>query len=151
MSPNERIAALEAQIESMVELVNNRYLFLEKLIATNEAHAREISDSARIAIEKADAAQQRVNQTQNEWRGAINDTQRDFPARTEFNALRELVNTCVSKSEHNALAMRLSAVELQQSAGGGRAGGLSSAQALLFQILPLVVAALALALAFFKH
>ncbi len=71
--------------------VDQRITDLEKLI-TQSVHAQERAISAALvqqekAVDKALRAQETVNATQNEFRGAMKDREADFIPRKEIHAM----------------------------------------------------------------
>jgi len=119
------IARLEERIFALARLVDERDK--QVMIAFN---------SAEKASGKAEEAQRTVNTTQNEFRGT----------------LRDQASTLATKEGLDQLDKRVQSLEQGAAGGVGRAGGLTSAQALVFQVLPLLLSAVALIAIFIgKH
>lgn len=87
--------------------------------------------AGNLATAKAEEAQQRVNAAQNEFRGALSDQ----------------ADRLASKGDLAHLESRVKIIEELSWKGAGRSGGFGSAQALLFQVLPILVAIAAVVIA----
>jgi hypothetical protein len=133
------IARQDEQIKSLFLLLSER----EKQVANTFTAVERATD---LALE----AQKNVNATQNEFRGALRDSADKNATRTEFNTLKDEVMTKATHAETDRLVERVGTIEKSLAAGGGRQSGLSAAQALTFQILPLLLAASAFAIVLFK-
>jgi hypothetical protein len=133
------IARQEEQIKCIFLLLTER----EKQVSGTFAAVERATD---LALE----AQKNVNATQNEFRGALRDSADKNTTRTEFNTLKDAVGTKATHAEVDRVVERVGLLEKSNAAGGGRSAGLSAAQALTFQILPLLLAAAAFAIVLFK-
>lgn len=107
------IARLDERIKALDRLLEERQLALRNAFVSSEK-----------AIDKAEGAQLRVNAAQNEFRGALSDQ----------------TKTMASRIELDGLDKRVQAVERTLSSNWGHSGGVSSAQDIIFKVLPLLIA-----------
>jgi chromosome segregation ATPase len=119
----ERIARLEERVSGIDTLFRER-----------EKQVQLAFDAVKAATMKAEEAQQRVNITQNEFRGALKDQSGDM----------------ARKEDVERLVDRVQNLERAASVLTGRSGGLSAAQTALFAILGLIVSGIGLAALFLK-
>lgn len=144
----KRLAKHGAQIRGLRELTSERMRWLRRTIKAGAKSARELAVATQTAVDKAENAQRTINSTQNEFRGALKDAQDNFVQRPEFYALRDQVLQNAPKADVERLRERVTELEKINSGTAGRGRGLSAAQALLFQILPLAVSVLAIVVVF---
>jgi hypothetical protein len=112
-----------------------RLISTREILAEREKQLRAAFASSEKAIEKAENAQLRVNQTQNEFRGALDDAAQVSEKR---------LGIFVQRSELDAVKDRVQALERGGSQNQGRGIGMDKAQDILLRVLPLLVSLFAL-------
>ena len=85
-------------------------------------------EASQKANDKAETAQKTVNATQNEMRGMVTD----------------MAGTLATKETTDLLAERISKLENVIASGIGRTSGAISVQQLLLQLVPIIVAVIAM-------
>lgn len=122
------LARLEARLSALDVLFDERVRALKILIDERDKQVTIAFNSAEKASGKAEQAQRAVNESQNEFRGT----------------LRDQAGTLASKESLDQLDKRVQSLEKGVAGGIGRSGGLTAAQTILFQVLPLLISAIAL-------
>ena len=111
------IARLEEQIKALYRLLDER-----------EKQLNIAFSASQKAVDTALSAQQAVNSSQNEFRGALRDQAATFATRTDVDRLVE----------------RVQALEKGDAGQAGRENGISYAQALTISVVPILLALAAL-------
>lgn len=114
--------------------LQERVTALHTLLDERDKQVKIAAEAASKATEKAEHAQQQVNTTQNEFRGALKDQAANFVTKADLDAAKE----------------RIALLEKSGAVGIGRTGGLTAVQAFIFQLLPLLLAAVMAAAFFLK-
>jgi hypothetical protein len=126
--PVTTINEVRGEIRALRELSDERFKAMRELLDERKEQVGLALAGADKATQKAEEAQQRVNVSQNEFRGSLKDQ----------------AATLASKDSMDRLAERIANIEKVLASGEGRSGGLGSAQTLIFQVLPLLIALIAL-------
>jgi len=123
-------------VEVKAELARHdeRLKTLHILLAERQEQLKIAFTASEKAVAKAEEAQLRVNATQNEFRGALKDQ----------------AATLATKEALEKLDARVQNIEKGDSLGAGKEAGVSSTQALVFKVLPIVVSIGAAAFALWK-
>lgn len=106
-----------------------------ELVVRLEERVRLGFEAVEARIDRSEQAQARVNITQNEFRGALADQ----------------ADRLASKGDLAHLVDRVGRLEQASSAGVGRSAGFGSAQTLLFQVIPILVAVAAVVIALVRQ
>lgn len=121
----EEVAALQVHFARLEERINA----IHNLLQEYEKQKILAYQSAEKARDEAHAAQQQVNTTQNEFRGALKDQQQ----------------TLATKEEVVQVVTRLAVLEASNATAGGRASGADSVRDFLFRTLPLLLMGIGIA------
>lgn len=150
----ERKEVVRAEISRLDERINGQ----DRLTEEREKALRAAFASSEKAVDKAEGAQQRVNVAQNEFRLALSDSSKAQSEATKLFATRNELESAdkriqmieresVNRRELDALADQVKAIQLTQSGGAGRSLGVGSVQEIIFRLAPLLIALVALYLA----
>lgn len=124
---------MQEDTDVLIARLYERVDALSRLLDEREKQVRWSLDAVEKATAKAEAAQRAVNATQNEFRGALKDQ----------------AAALATKSEVSSLDNRVQALERRAAGGESRTVAFGSASSLVFNILPLVLSAIAVAAALF--
>lgn len=138
------------KIHTLATRLRERVSALYGLLDEREKQVQLALQSVEKAKDKAEDAQQRVNATQNEFRGALKDQQGTLASKSELGSLEKQITLLASRSEVENVDARVQKLERLAAGGESRMVAFGSASSLVFQILPLVVSAIALAALFLK-
>jgi len=137
-APAVQIARLEEQVKGLTTLLSER----EK--QTTLAFA-----SSEKAVMKAEEAQQRVNTSQNEFRGALKDQAGSFATKDEVFAVKETINALATRADLDRAIERVASLEKMSASNLGAAGNSTSLRVVQFQIVGTVISLATLVLLFF--
>ena len=123
---------LAAMIEALDRRNEQRFVDLEKTVESS-------LESARAAVSKAEAAQDKRMDSMNEFRGQLADQTATLLTRTEYDVA------------HSGLVERISDVSSRLARIEGRSGGLASGWAYLAGALALMVSIVSVVVAIITH
>jgi len=115
---------LRVKIASLREQIKQLFMLLEE----RQKQVGIAFEASQKANDKAETAQKTVNATQNEMRGMVTD----------------MAGTLATKETTDLLAERISKLENVIASGIGRTSGAISVQQLLLQLVPIIVAVIAM-------
>jgi hypothetical protein len=115
---------LRVEVAALRDLTAERFKSMRELLDERKEQVAIALSSAEKATQKAEEAQQRVNVSQNEFRGSLKDQ----------------ASTLATKDSTDRLAERIANIEKVLATGEGRLGGVATAQSVLFSVLPMLIA-----------
>lgn len=124
-----------SRLSSRLARLEERVIALDRILQEREKQVTQAVASVARATDKAEEAQLRVNLAQNEFRGALKDQN----------------DTKASVNDLTSLDKRVQNLERGASAGTGHSSGVGSSREILFQVLPLLLAAAAVVVAIVWH
>ena len=124
--PNGRYSSFEVEIKRLDQLRQAGDLAVAAALAAAEKAVSAALISSEKAIDKAEFAQQRVNETQNEFRGTLKDQAATLMPRSETESLIRELRTAIED------------VKKSRDEGTGRFKGNIDSRTLIFSVLSLV-------------
>jgi len=91
MNDHERCVANATDLQSLKDLFDSEIRRIDQVLAEREKQVNLAMLSSQKAIDKAEAEAERVRQSQNEWRGAMNDRERGFTPLSAHDLLQKQV------------------------------------------------------------
>ena len=124
------------QTDTSIEIarLDERLRGLDRLLEEREKQVRIAFVNAEKAVEKAEIAQRIVNQTQNEFRGALKDQ----------------AGTFVTRGEADRLLERIQSLERIVAGGSGHTGGIRDSSATIISVVSLA-ATMVMAVFYLSH
>ena len=124
MAENVSLEVLAERIAGLNELVDRRFIEADRAVTAALAAAEKATEKAFTAsaeaVAKAEQAQLRVNETQNEFRGTLKDQANDLMPRVETELMfREMTNKLDDlRTSRDATAGRSAGVSLSAVVAG---------------------------------